>query len=136
MERETYEVKRKDYHALMVALAELLEKFKDYTPERQNELDQIIRKACQNAEDLPQGKELFLIARSYIMHRYTELNEYRARRADAENTFLAALPDIIDKLAAPSDNSCAEIAKVIEVYDKKDNYQLLVANIITLFTAL
>lgn len=126
MNDEFYNEKKEDYKDLFDALSDMLERFSDYSPERQQELEAITKKACENCEDLPKGKDLFVIMKSYIMHRYNEMNEYRERRAKAEREFLNALPEIFDKLAVPNDDSVKDIADLAEKFANKNNLEILV----------
>lgn len=134
MEKERFENEdiRMDYHDLLIAANEMLERFKDYTPDRQAELDSILANACENSEDIHNGKEIFQTVRNYIIFRYNELNEFRARREKAEKEFMEALPEIFDQLAVPCENSCKMMADFYEKYEKRNNYQVLVSELLRL----
>lgn len=130
MKEEEFKSIKADYHDLLFAVKELMEEFKDYTPDQKEHLERVIADGCESASDLPKGQEIVRIIGSYIEHRYVELEEFRMRREKSEEDFMNALPGLFDKLAVESENSCDEIAKSIEEFSKQNNYQLLVGIII------
>lgn len=127
-----YETKKQDYYALFRYVGLLLEKFRDYTPEREKELDETVNEAAKNASDLKNGPELFKIVGGYIKYRYIELNEYRERREKAERKLMEGLPVMFDDLAVPGKDSCLKLAKALQEHTVTDNYQILKDNVISL----
>lgn len=125
MEKKIYDEKKEDYADLFTALQEMLDRFKDYTPEREQELLDITQKACGNSEDIPGGAYLFKKVAAYIRYRYEEMRTYEERRRANEAKFFAALPEILDKVAVPNENSCKDLANIFDEYQMKDNFQIL-----------
>ena len=72
MEQKIFETKRNDYIDLCASFSELLEKYKDYTPESATELEETITRACANSADIPGANKLFRLLKGYIQHRYNE----------------------------------------------------------------
>lgn len=136
MEKKIYEEKREDYIALFEALEEMLNRFEDYTPDRQQELNEITKKACENAQDIPSGPKLFEIMANYIIYRYEELKSFRERRKADEQKLLKGLLEIFDNLAVPSDDSCRILSETVEKYSSQNNYQILAEGIIKKIAAL
>lgn len=130
MEKKMYEEKREDYIALFEALEEMLNRFEDYTPDRQQELEEITEKACKNAQDMPGGSNLFETMADYIIYRYEEMKNFRERRKADEQKLLKGLPEIFDNLAVPSDDSCRILSETFEKYSCQNNYQILSEGII------
>lgn len=130
MEKKVYEEKREDYIALFEALEEMLNRFEDYTPDRQQELKEITEKACKNAQDIPGGPNLFETMANYIIYRYEEMKNFRERRKADEQKLLKGLPEIFDNLAVPSDDSCRILSETFERYSGQSNYQILSERII------
>lgn len=133
MKKELFNKKRNDYTDLCAAFSELLEKYKDYSPEKAAELDETIKKACANSMDIPGANKLFRILKAYIQHRYNELEEYRKRREASEKKFFEALPQLCEKIIVDDTDgsSCAVISDVVDKYCPPDNYQLLVKGFIS-----
>ncbi len=130
MEKKMYEEKREDYIALFEALEEMLNRFEDYTPDRQQELEEITEKACKNAQDMPGGSNLFKTMANYIIYRYEEMKNFRERRKADEQKLLKGLPEIFDNLAVPSDDSCRILSETFEKYSCQNSYQILSEGII------
>lgn len=136
MEKKMYEEKREDYIALFESMGELLSLFEDYTPERRKELEEITKTACNNAQDIPGGAVLFNIIAEYITHRYEEMLDFKNRRKKQEQELIQALPEIFDKLAVPTENSCQVIAETIESLSSRSNYQILMEGIVAKIASL
>lgn len=130
MEKKMYEEKREDYIALFEALEEMLNRFEDYTPDRQQELEEITEKACKNAQDMPGGSNLFMTMANYIIYRYEEMKNFSERRKADEQKLLKGLPEIFDNLAVPSDDSCRILSETFEKYSCQNSYQILSEGII------
>lgn len=131
MNKEYYDSINEDYKGLLIAAGEIMERFKDYTPQMKDELDSVIRVVCSNCEDLPKAVEIIQNIGNYIIYRYNELNEYKKRRENVEKELMDSLPELFDQLAVPNANSCSEIATAIKKFDTRTNYQVLVHYLIT-----
>lgn len=129
MDEKIYKTKKEDYEDLYESFGVILEKFKDYdeTNEKQKkELDVLISTAIENSADIPGSEKMFKLIKGYVVHRSREYREFWNRRQKAENTFFQALPEIMDSIVIPEENSCKKIADAVDTYAVEDNFSLLV----------
>ena len=138
MEKKIFETKRNDYIDLCASFSELLEKYKDYTPESATELEETITRACANSADIPGANKLFRLLKGYIQHRYNELEEYRKRREASEKEFFGALPQLCEQIIVDDadGDSCTIISDAVDKYCPPVNYQLLVKAFISALSTL
>ena len=136
MEKKFYEEKKDDYYDLFETLGDLLDRFSDYTPDREKELETVISECCDGAADLPEGPRLFRILKAYIIYRSVEMREYEAKRKEAERKFIGDLHNIFDTLSLPDEDSCEKLVEFEKKHKTPTNYQVLVDGLLKVIASL